>query len=77
MQSPFEVPKRIETFFINATKSTNDSEYNIPVKSRIPDFDKYFKIYTNSIQIRAIFPAKLTSNQKSEYSYLLKNSRKS
>jgi hypothetical protein len=77
IQSPFEVPKRIETFFINAAKSANESEYNIPVKSRIPDFEKFFKIKINSIRVQVIFPTQLTSIEKGEYSYCLtKNSSK-
>lgn len=73
MQSPFEVPKKIETFFINDTQYS-DIEIDIPVKSRLSDLQAYYKIYTNCVKLRALFPTHLSINQTKEYSYFLAKS---
>ena len=78
MQSLFEVPKRLETFFINTTNlNKNEStEFNIPIKSRIPDLISNFKIHHTWVQIHVIFPLILVNNQIADYSYLLVKSSK-
>ncbi len=73
MQSPFEVPKRLETFFINTT----DSEFNIPIKSRIPDLLDLFNIYSNAVRLQIHFPTMIKSDQIQDYNYLIIESGKS
>jgi hypothetical protein len=72
IESPFQVSKRVESFFIQ-NKNKNELIYRISQQNAyISDFRSLFKLYHNSVQIGFYVPKNLNNSHiAQDYSYLL------